>query len=52
MAFRPRLVRAGIGGCIAVKRQHRQAGDLDDAGRRLKPDHATQRGAMLRWQGG
>ena len=46
------LVRAGIGGCIAVKRQHRQAGDLGDAGRRLKPDHAAQRGAILRGQGG
>jgi hypothetical protein len=46
------LVRAGIGGCIAVKRQHRQAGDLGDAGWRLKPDHAAQHGAIVRGQGG
>jgi hypothetical protein len=49
--FARRLVRSGIER-VTVERQHRQAGEFGHHGRTLKPDYATQRGAILRGEGG
>jgi len=44
-----RLIGAGVG-CIAIERQHRQARELFDTGRKLEPKHATYRGTIFRRQ--